>query len=92
VAHPAFLACAAAGLALQYGAIIASEEAFLVRRFPETFARYRARVPRLLPWRAPYDAATPARRPTRDVLRSEFRTLHTLALLFALLGFKSLIK
>jgi protein-S-isoprenylcysteine O-methyltransferase Ste14 len=96
VAHPAFLACAAAALAIQYGAIIAAEEAFLARRFPEAFARYRARVPRLvprlLPRRAPYAPATTPRRATRDVLRAEFRTLHTLALLFILIGFRNLLR
>ncbi len=92
VAHPAFLACAAAALAIQYGAIIATEEAFLARRFPEAFARYRARVPRLLPRRAPYGPATAPRRATRDVLRAEFRTLHTLALLLTLIGFRNLLR
>ncbi len=96
VADPAFLACAAAALAIQYGAIIAAEEAFLARRFPEAFAGYRARVPRLVPRLgargAPYAPTTAPRRSTRDVLRAEFRTLHTLALLFVLIGFGRLLR
>ena len=86
-----FVAIAAGCVALQYGAIIASEEAFLAARFPEEFDRYRASVPRLLPCRAPYRAPTPPRRTLREVLRAEYRTLHSLALLMAFVVFKAIL-
>lgn len=86
-----FVAIAAGCVALQYGAIIASEEAFLAERFPEEFDRYRASVPRLLPCRAPYLAPTPPRRTLREVLRAEYRTLHSLALLMAFVVFKAIL-
>jgi steroid 5-alpha reductase family enzyme len=91
IGRPAFLAVAAAALAIQYSGIIASEEAFLSARFPEAFARYRARVPCLVPLRAPYGDKSPPLRGAREVLRAEYRTLHTLALLLALIAFKGLI-
>lgn len=46
---PWFLALVAAAFVVQYGAIVAAEEAFLERRFPEEFARYRTLVPLAIP-------------------------------------------
>ena len=86
-----FVAVAAVCVALQYGAIIASEEAFLAARFPEEFERYRASVPRLVPCRAPYVAPTPPRRSLREVLRAEYRTLHSIALVMAFVVFKAIL-
>jgi protein-S-isoprenylcysteine O-methyltransferase Ste14 len=87
--HPGFLILTAAALALQYGSIIIAEEAFLASRFPVEFSRYRAWVPRLLPRRPPYPERTPPCRTLRSVVRAEFRTLHTLALLLLLIGVKA---
>lgn len=91
IRQPLVWALAAVALTIQYGVLIGSEEAFLAGRFPDAFSRYRARVPRLLPRRAPYDAASPPRRGALEVVRAEFRTLHTLVLLYALIAFKGLV-
>jgi len=89
--EPLFLAAAAGAVALQYGLIVASEECFLAERFPAEFARYRGAVSRFLPARAPYDAPSPPRRSLRDVVRAEFRTLHTIALILTFVVFKTVL-
>lgn len=86
-----FLAITAILLLIQYGSIIAGEEEFLAGRFPGLFARYRARVPRVIPSLRGFEEPSAPRRPIRDVLRAEFRTLHTIGLLLSLLALKSLV-
>jgi len=107
VREPWFLAVALVGFAVQYGSIMAGEEAFLAERFPDAFARYRERVPRLVPRLAPSftprlgapseppsaaaERQGPPRRELREAIRDEYRTLQTVALLLALIGMKGLI-
>ncbi|MFN0150752.1 MAG: methyltransferase family protein [bacterium] len=90
-AHPVFVAVVACAVALQYGFIAASEDSFLAETFPEEFARYRLAVRRFVPLRAPYAWPSAARRSLGEVLRAEFRTLHTIALLLVFVVFKSVL-
>jgi len=89
--QPLFLAAAAGAVALQYGFIVASEDRFLADRFPSDFARYRGGVSRFVPLRAPYDSPSAARRSLRAVIRAEFRTLHTIALIMTFIVFKTVL-
>lgn len=86
--RPLFLTVVAAGFALQYGAIIAREEAFLAERFPRDFPAYRARVPMLVPRRLGRRTDAAPRRALRAVVAGEFRTLQSLAIVLSLIVLK----
>ncbi len=89
--HPLFVAAVACAVALQYGFIVASEDGFLAESFPSEFARYRGAVSRFVPIRAPYASPSAVRRSLGEVMRAEYRTLHTIALLLAFVVFKTVL-
>jgi protein-S-isoprenylcysteine O-methyltransferase Ste14 len=78
---PYFLFLFAAAFAMQYIPIVRLEESHLALSFGPAFLAYRREVPAFLPRLTPYAERSAHRFSLRSALRSERRTLQSIALL-----------